>query len=335
MRYHHPSALLLVWVAIASGAIVTDRAEGQEPRTPTRPKSPRPDIVLILTDDQRHDAAGFRGHPYLETPNLDRMSRAGVVFDNAFVTTSLCSPSRASILTGRYAHRHGVIDNYTPVPQDLRTFPETLRKAGYRTAFIGKWHMGETDSPQPGFDHWVSFKGQGTYWADGHGTDRVVPQTTNDGFNVDGRRVAQRGYITDELTEYALNWLARQERDAPIFLYLSHKAVHSDFVPADRHRGRYSDRTITLPATYADTPASYAGKPMWLKNQRNSRHGIDFAFNLPKFDLQAYHRRYCETLLAVDESLGRIVECSDGGEAWTRRSWSTWETMATSSASTA
>ena len=85
------------------------------------------------------------GHPYLETPNLDRMSRGGVVFENAFVTTSLCSPSRASILTGRYAHRHGVIDNYTPVPPDLHSFPEALRKAGYRTAFIGKWHMGDTD----------------------------------------------------------------------------------------------------------------------------------------------------------------------------------------------
>jgi N-acetylglucosamine-6-sulfatase len=273
--------------------------------------SRRPNIVLILTDDHRYDAAGFMGHPYLETPNLDRMSRAGVVFENAFVTTSLCSPSRASILTGCYAHRHGVVDNYTPVPPRLRFFPEQLQKAGYRTAFIGKWHMGETDDPQRGFDRWVSFKGQGSYWADGRGTDRVVPQTSNDGFNVDGRRVPQRGYITDELTDYALDWLGHLEGDAPFFLYLAHKAVHSDFVPADRHRGRYPDRTIPLPATYPNTPENYADKPLWLKNQRNSRHGVDFAFNLPAFDIQAYHRRYCETLLAVDESLGRIFRYLD------------------------
>jgi N-acetylglucosamine-6-sulfatase len=134
----------------------------------------------------------------------------------------------------------------------------------------------------------------------------VVPQTSSEGFNVNGRRVPQRGYITDELTDYALDWLAHFEGDAPFFLYLAHKAVHSDFVPADRHRGRYAGRSIPLPATYANTPANYDDKPMWLKNQRNSRHGVDYAFNLKTFDLQAYHRRYCETLLAVDESLGRI-----------------------------
>src|SRR4051812_33922816 len=93
------------------------------------PRPGRPNILLILADDHRHAAAGFMGHPYLETPHLDRMSRDGVVFENAFVTTSLCSPSRASILTGRYAHRHGVIDNYTALPAGLRGFPESLQKA--------------------------------------------------------------------------------------------------------------------------------------------------------------------------------------------------------------
>jgi N-acetylglucosamine-6-sulfatase len=295
--------LLALTLALAPPGLARP-ASAEEPSRPSK----RPNIVLILTDDHRYDAAGFMGHPYLETPNIDRMSRDGVVFANAFVTTSLCSPSRASILTGCHAHRHGVIDNYTPVPPTLRSFPESLRKAGYRTAFIGKWHMGETDAPQRGFDRWVSFKGQGSYWADGRGTNRVVPQTSGDGFNVDGRRVPQRGYITDELTDYALDWLATLPEEAPFFLYLAHKAVHSDFVPADRHRGRYADRSIPLPATFADTPANYADKPMWLKNQRNSRHGVDDAFNLGSFDLQGYHRRYCETLLAVDESLGRVFQ---------------------------
>ena len=268
-------------------------------------------IIVILTDDQRHDAMGFLGHPFLETPNMDRLARDGVHFPNAFVTTSLCSPSRASILTGLYAHNHNVVDNYNPLPDNLIYFPQYLQANGYETAFIGKWHMGgNIDHKQPGFDHWVSFKGQGTYWADGHGTSRKVPQNNYDGFNVNGKRVPQEGYITDELTDYALNWLDNRKHDEnkPFFLYVSHKAVHADFVAADRHLGRYKDRKLPLPPTFADTKANYRNKPRWLKDQRNSRHGVDFAYNLPGFDLNKYYIRYCETLLAVDEGLGRILK---------------------------
>ena len=147
---------------------------------------------LHLTDDHRFDAMGFVGHPFLETPHLDAMAKGGAHFTNAFVTTSLCSPSRASILTGKYAHNHGVVDNYNPLPKGLVYFPQYLQANGYNTAFIGKWHMGgNIDHRQPGFDHWVSFKGQGTYWADGRGTSRKVPQNSYDGFNVNGKRAAE------------------------------------------------------------------------------------------------------------------------------------------------
>jgi len=269
----------------------------------------RPNVILILADDHRFDAMGFMGHPFLETPHMDRMAKEGFHLANAFVTTSLCSPSRASILTGLYAHNHGVIDNYNPVPESLRFFPEYLQQAGYETAFVGKWHMGgEHDEPQRGFDYWLSFKGQGTYWPDGHGTSRVVPQTSYEGFNINGSRVPQRGYITDELTDYALTWLKQRKHDRPYMLFLSHKAVHSDFVPADRHRGRYANKVMPKPQTLDDNKENYQGKPMWLKNQRNSRHGVGFAYNLKDFDLDAYYRRYCETLLAVDDSLGRILQ---------------------------
>ncbi len=289
---------------MASLALPSD-VHGQE----GAPHNPRPNIILILTDDHRFDAMGFMGHPFLQTPNMDRMAREGVHLANAFVTTSLCSPSRASILTGLYAHNHGVIDNYNPVPKRLKFFPEYLQEAGYETAFIGKWHMGgEHDEPQRGFDYWLSFKGQGTYWPDGQGTSRVVPQTSYDGFNVNGNRVPQRGYITDELTDYAITWLRQRKDNRPYVLFLSHKAVHSDFVPADRHRGKYANKTVRKPRTLDDTNENYRDKPMWLKNQRNSRHGVDFAYNLKDFDLSAYYRRYCETLLAVDESLGRILQ---------------------------
>ena len=126
----------------------------------------RPNILVILTDDHRYDALGFMGHPFLKTPHMDRLAAEGVHFQNAYVTTSLCSPSRASILTGLYAHNHRVVDNYNPVNKSLTFFPELLQGSGYQTAFIGKWHMGDSEEKQRGFDYWLSFKGQGVYVPD-------------------------------------------------------------------------------------------------------------------------------------------------------------------------
>ncbi|QDV83028.1 sulfatase [Planctomycetes bacterium TBK1r] len=265
-----------------------------------------PNIVFVLCDDHRYDCLGVAGHPFIETPHIDAIASAGAMFTNAYVTTSLCSPSRASILTGQYAHNHRVVDNYHPVDSSLVFFPQQLQKAGYQTAFIGKWHMGgDIDDPQRGFDHWVAFKGQGTYWPDGHGTTREVPQTTYDGFNVNGKRVAQKGYITDELTDYAIDWLEQRQSEQPFFLYVSHKGVHADFVPADRHRGRYDDEALPIRIPTPEQMAS--GKlPMWVRNQRNSRHGVDFGYNMADFSPTIYYRRYCESILAVDDSVGRL-----------------------------
>lgn len=270
----------------------------------------KPNIVFILCDDHRFDFMGNMGHPFLETPHLDAMVANGVQFTHAFVTNSLCSPSRASILTGLYPHNHGVGDNYNPVDPNLRFFPEDLQEAGYETAFIGKWHMGDEDDPQRGFDHWVAFRGQGTYYADGHGTTRVVPQTTYDGFNVNGeKRVPQKGYITDELTDYALDWLDnRKQQDKPFFVYISHKAVHSDFVGRDGERGKYKDKPWKPPVTFANTPENRKGKPRWLIDQRNSRHGAEYGYNLEDFDVEGYHKRYCEALTAVDDNVGRVMD---------------------------
>jgi N-acetylglucosamine-6-sulfatase len=259
-------------------------------------------LVLILTDDHRYDALGFMGHPFLETPNLDALARNGVHLKNAFVTTALCSPSRASILTGLYAHRHGVVDNNNPVRGDLVFFPQLLQKAGYRTGFFGKWHMGgEGAAPQRGFDRWVSFRGQGEYWADRRGTPNPGNRPP-DTLNVDGREVPRRGYITDELTDHALDWMKSLPKQQPFFLYLSHKAVHSEFVPADRHAGRYKDKPLPEPASRT----RHEHAPMWVQNQRNSWHGIDFPYH-SDLDVADYYRRYCETLLAVDESVGRVL----------------------------
>ncbi len=281
----------------------------------------RPNILLILTDDHRWDALGAKGHPFLKTPNLDRLLEEGVDFTNAFVTTSLCSPSRASIITGRYAHNHGVVDNYHPVREDLVFFPELLQKAGYETAFVGKWHMGDTDEKQRGFDHWVSFRGQGVYWPFDDGLKvkgRYVPQANRTGFNVNGARVAQKGYITDELTDYALQWLQPRidaEREGgvdgkPWFLYVSHKAAHADFLPPNRHAFSYEKAPFRPPVTWVEKPEAFRDVPRWVKNQRNSRHGVEFAYYM-NLDLENYYKRYCETLLAVDESVGKLVNAMD------------------------
>lgn len=280
------TALVGVPPAASSDAVAAlERVPGRQPLN----------IVLVLSDDHRYDALGFLGHPFLETPSLDSLAREGVHFSNAFVTTALCSPSRATILTGLYPHRHRVVDNNHPVPPGTVFFPQYLRRAGYETAFVGKWHMGhEGDDPQPGFDHWVSFRGQGSY------------RPTADGLNVDGRRVPQKGYITDELTGYALDWLAGRSGERPFFLYLSHKAAHADFVPADRHAGRYRDRPFVAPETMA-LPGPEAGWPRWTRDQRNSWHGVDFAYH-SRLDVAQYYRRYMETLLAVDEGLGRLLQ---------------------------
>src|SRR4051794_11956248 len=174
--------------AVASAPAILAQAQNRSRRN----------IVFILTDDHRYDAMGFlKPQPFLETPHLDSLARDGVHFQNAFVTTALCSPSRASILTGKYAHQHKIVDNNTAIPRGTQFFPQLLQKAGYSTAFVGKWHMGgESDAPQPGFDRWISFRGQGTY----------LP--TANGLNIDGKRVPQKGYITDELTDYALDWIS-------------------------------------------------------------------------------------------------------------------------------
>ena len=291
-------ASLGAWSALGAGRPTTaSTRQDIDARVQLKPVpgAARRNVIFVLVDDLRFDAMGHAGHPWLETPNIDALARRGVTLPNAFVTTALCSPSRASILTGQYAHRHRVVDNNSPIPSGTTFFPQYLQAAGYETAFIGKWHMGgESDMPQPGFDRWVSFKGQGSY----------LP--TSDGLNVDGRAVPQRGYISDELTDYAIDWLKARAKERPFFLYLSHKAVHADFVPADRHKGRYAGKHFTPPATMADTERNYEGKPMWVRNQRNSWHGVDFPYH-SDLDIAQYYRRYAETLLAVDDSLGRIV----------------------------
>jgi N-acetylglucosamine-6-sulfatase len=205
--------------------------------------APRPNIVFILMDDLRFDELGCTGHPFVKTPNIDRIAREGAIFRNAFATTPLCSPSRACFLTGLYAHSHGIIDNVdrSRASHALLTWPRLLHDAGYETAFVGKWHMGVDDSPRPGFDHWVAVPGQGKY------VDPVL--------NIDGKQTQAKGYVTDLFNERAVA-LLKQPHTKPLCLLLAHKCVHPDleqradgsisdpnaatFLPAERHKAMYA-----------------------------------------------------------------------------------------------
>ncbi len=259
-------------------------------------------IILILSDDHRYDFMSFLKTPdFLRTPNMDRMAQKGAYIKYATASTSLCSPSRASILTGQYAHKHGVIDNNTPVPKGTEYFPHYLQKAGYQTAFMGKWHMGDaSDEPRPGFDKWSSFKGQGVYYD---------PE-----LNIDGKKVKREGHISDILTENALDWLKNtRDKSKPYFLYLSHKAVHAMFEPAKRHLDTYQNVKLKYPDTMADTEENYRDKPAWVKAQRNSWHGVDYMYH-GQMDFDKFYKRYCETLLSVDESIGKILDYVDGSD---------------------
>jgi N-acetylglucosamine-6-sulfatase len=156
----------------------------------------RPNILFILLDDLRADTLGYAGHPYVKTPQIDRIANEGVNFRNAFCTTSLCSPSRASLLSGVYAHKHGVTNNFTEFPAAMNSFPKVLQQAGYETAYVGKYHMGEgNDEPRPGFDYFVTHKGQGKYF--------------DTEFNFNGERRRPSPATTTVVTDIALDWLQR------------------------------------------------------------------------------------------------------------------------------
>ena len=264
--------------------------------------APHPNVVFILTDDQRSDAVGYHPNSLLgiETPHIDRLAAEGARFDNMFVTTSLCSPSRASYLSGTYTHTHGVYDNFTDYPHQLRSFPLLLQKAGYTTAYIGKWHMGEDDdSARPGFDYWVTHKGQGKYYD----TD----------FNVNGERKTVAGYYTDRVTDMALDWLAQRDPGKPFALLLGHKAPHGPFVPEPRYASLYD----SVPYPYPASGFELEDKPDWIRERLPTWHGIygplygfrdKFPDKSPEAvaDFERFVRSYVATINSVDDSVGRV-----------------------------
>jgi arylsulfatase A-like enzyme len=192
----------------------------------------KPNFLVIYTDDQRWDALGVvqreqgeQGRfPWLETPNLDRLGAAGVRFRNAFVVNSLCSPSRATLMTGQYSHANGVVNNQLPHPPGNLSLPALLRPADYASAYIGKWHHGKDSGKRPGFDFSASFVGQGVYFD--------CP------FEIDGVATPTEGFVDDVATDYAARFI-RDHRAEPFLVVLGFKTCHGPFLPPPRHERTY------------------------------------------------------------------------------------------------
>lgn len=262
-------------------------------------------MVVVLVDDLRWDDIGIAGHPFVETPAIDQLAREGTRFLNAFATTPLCSPSRAAILTGQYAHTNGIIDNTArdSASHRLPTLALALSAAGYETGFFGKWHMGNDDSRRPGWSHWVAMKGQG--------------EAVNPKLNVDGERLEVQGYVTDVLTDYVVDFV-KTSHGKPFFVFLAHKAMHPNvqqrddgsvaripgqgagFIPAERHRGRYATAVVPRRPNALVAPHD---KPA-LQRTIDGLPPLSPATGTPDVDV----RGRLEMLLAVDESLARIED---------------------------
>ena len=274
-------------------------------------KKSRPNFLVILIDDLRYDEFGAGGHPYMKTPHIDRLAHEGALFERAFHTTSICSPNRASIMTGQYASRHGIIDNVArgAMSHRLPNYHLELQKLGYETAHIGKWHMGNDGMPRPGYDYWVSY--------DGHG--RIVnPRLCHDGKYLD-----HTGYITDIMNGCALEWLERKH-DKPWSLFFAHKAVHPDaeqaadgtvafgklggYIPAERHKGLYKDAIFPKKPNMLSYDEVVKQKPVWketffLRAKPESRALLDSIHAGTQEEIRLRARM----MAAVDEGVGAIL----------------------------
>ncbi|MFT7197809.1 MAG: N-acetylglucosamine-6-sulfatase [Marinoscillum sp.] len=265
----------------------------------------RPNFLFVLVDDQPFDALGLMGrYPFLQTPNMDRLAKEGVLFTNFFCTQSICSPSRASFLTGTYPHMHGANQNNRQVDPDWSSVPPVsvhLQNAGYQTAHIGKIHMAHLEGEahiRPGFDYWYSFIGQGEYF------DPMV--------NENGKEYQEKGYMTDILTDKTIDWLENnRDKDKPFYLNLWHKGVHEDHSPAPRHANLYDEFDLPTPP-YDTHLETFKGKPEWqrIKAYDSDWKSYEPVDELPVKDWPIKGDKFMQLLRclkAVDESLGSVM----------------------------
>lgn len=262
----------------------------------------RPNFVFIYTDDYRWDALGVvqreQGErarfPWFETLNLDRLAADGIRFRNAFVVHSLCSPSRAAFLTGRYNHANGVANNHTPFPADSVTWATLLRAAGYTTGYVGKFHHGQMSGQRPGFDYSASFVGQGRY--------------TDCPFEINGRSTPTTGWVDDVSTDFAIDFL-RQNREKSFALVLGFKSGHGPFQPPPRLADKYAGKEAR-PTPNMGIPAIYAGK-FSAVGAKDKPGKPKQAKQKAKAGGAEMRRGYFGCLAGVDENVGRLLAALD------------------------
>jgi len=289
----------------------------------------RPNILFVFSDDHAAHAISAYGSKINQTPNIDRLAREGMLFQHCFVTNSICAPSRAVILTGKHSHLNGVLTNGNRFDTRQTTFVGLLRQAGYQTAVIGKWHLG---NPPIMFDYWRVLIGQGTYYNPRFQTPEGVVNLT--------------GYTTDLITDLALDWLEnKRDKTKPFLLMYQHKAPHREWLPGPKHLRLYSDIQIPEPATLFDDyrgRTSAAAKttmtiakdlteldlkltlPKYLNEEQ--RKMIEEAYSaeneafrqanlqgedLVRWKYQRYIKDYLRCVAAVDENLGRVLDYLD------------------------
>ena len=294
---------LLKTAAGAGAAALLARCGGGE-----NAAAPRPNILVVMTDDQAANQMSCAGHALLNTPALDRIANEGVRFTNSFCTNSLCAPGRAAVLTGTYSHVNGILGNsesgneIEKLSTEIPTYPQLLQQAGYRTGMMGKWHL-STDPV--GFDDWKILPGQGVYFD---------PE-----FIINGERKTVPGYVTDLTTDFAIEFLEQDRGEQPFCLVYQHKAPHRPFTPAPRHADLYNDIEWPYPETYNDDYATrdVAARAEDMRFEVSLKPDYDdipaglSAEDERNWIFQRFMKDHHRTLSAVDEGVGRILDYLD------------------------
>lgn len=272
---------------------------------------PRPNLVFIMSDDHAAHAISAYGSVVNHTPNIDRLAREGARLDAVYCTNSICTPSRASILTGAYSHVNGACSIYSEFDYRVPTFTQVLHDSGYQTALYGKWHLGVKEKANPqGFDDWRIFPDQGEY---------VDPFM----YGPDGEERIE-GYATDIVTDLSVDFLSNLDRERPFALLVHHKAPHRPWVPHPRHKDLYPVGSIPEPETMWDDHASMSNVIQDMRMSLDDLTFTDVKEEVPanlqgddkwrersSWKYQRYMRDYLQTIQAIDDSVGTLLDWLD------------------------
>ena len=268
----------------------------------------RPNVLFIMSDDHASHAISAYGSRINTTPQIDRISEGGMRFNNCFCTNSICTPSRATILTGTYNHINGVTTLSTHMDGRLLTYPKLMQQQGYQTAIVGKWHLGHGGIHDPtGFDYWNVLPGQGLY----HKPVMIEM----------GEEKVREGYVTDLITDFSLDWLRQRDQDKPFCMMVHHKAPHRNWEPDDKHADMYEDEDIPEPVTFNDDYANRA-KAAAAAKMRIDRDLTDKDLKQPvpegltpreekQWKYQRYIKDYLRCIASIDDNVGRLLDYLD------------------------